>query len=361
MMHLVTTPSVDFSIGSYSISKQQKPFVIAEAGGNHNGLLSQAIRLIEVAAESGADAVKFALSRADTQYAPNSISQDFNNDGYELTAYELIKKREVPFSWIPVLSKCASEQGIQFMASSFDYETTDILGQCDVSAYKIASYECTHIPLIRHIASKNKPVILSVGLASYAEIDDAVQTLLSYGNRKIVLLHCIASYPAPIPNTNLYIMNELSRRFNCLTGISDHSTDPHIIPIASTVLGAAVIEKHFTLSKRLPGADHPFALEPNELKEMVDSIDSAHICLGTTDKRISPPEECTLALARRTIFSTEHIFPGDAFTEQNTRILRRGGHPMGLLPKHYDKLLTLTSPCEIDAYQIIPEDVINHG
>lgn len=355
----ILSPSNTVCIGQKEITLLNKPYIIAEAGGNHNGSLSQAVKLVEVAADCRSDAVKFAISRADTQYPPNSFKSNFNNDGNVLSAYDLIKQRELPYEWLPILSEKAKELGIDFLASSFDFETTDALTAIGVPAYKIASYECTHIPLIKYIAKKNKPIIISTGLASFAEIKEAVDTILDTGNTKIVLMHCLASYPAPIMSSNLSVLHELAKQTECLLGMSDHSLDPFIVPMMSVSYGARVIEKHLTLSRLLPGADHPFALEPSEFKQMVNYVHSAFEAVGEPVKRISKEEEKTYELARRTVFSKVNIAKGEIFDINNTIILRKGGHPMGLSPRDYQSILGRRSTVDISSFAVITEDKID--
>ena len=261
---------------------------------------------------------------------------------------------------VEILNNKAIELGIDFLASSFDFETTDALTSIGVRAYKIASYECTHLPLIQYIAEKNKPVIISSGLASFPEIKEAIDTILNAGNNQIVLMHCIASYPAPIPRSNLSVLNELSKQTGCLLGMSDHSLDPSIVPILSVGYGARIIEKHFTLSRLLPGADHPFALEPSEFKQMVDNIHSSFEAIGKPEKYISKDEEATFNLAKRTIFSKANILKGEKFDHNNTVILRKGGHPMGLAPRDYSSIIGRRSSKDISSFEVITADKIAH-
>lgn len=341
------------SIRRREIGDGRPCFVIAEAGGNHNLNFDQALRLIDVAADSGADAVKFSLSRAKTQYPPNAGNADYL--GVETPIYEIIKKREVPYEWIPKLVKYTNDKGLVFLCSSFDEETTDVLAENGIDAFKIASYEATHHPLLRHVARKGKPIIMSVGVTLLDEIRESLEVIFNEGNDQVVLMHCVGSYPAPVEDSNLKVIDALKNEFGCPVGISDHSRDPVIVPSCAAALGADIIEKHFTISNALPGPDHKFALEPQELKAMVAAVMLSQKAVGTGRKEIAASEIELHDFARRTVFSTVKISKGDVFTKGNTAVLRRGKHKAGLHPGDYERIMGKKANRDIPEYEAIKE------
>ena len=344
-------------IGDHLIGDGHPCFVVAEVGGNHNLNFEQALRMIDIASDAGAAAVKFALSRAETQYPPDAGSARYL--GADIPIYEIVRRREIPYEWVTELMDYSKKKTLIFLCSSFDIETTDVLSDNNIVAFKIASYEATHHPLLRHIARKGKPIIMSVGVTTMEEIEESVDVILGEGNDQIILMHCIGAYPAPIESTNLKVIPLLKERFGCPVGLSDHSRNPIIVPACATVLGANIIEKHFTISNLLPGADHVFAVESEELKNMVDAVCMAQSAVGTGEKQISPAEEELYNFARRTIFTTKVVRKGEVFTEANTAVLRSGKHPIGLLPKDYDIVLGVKSGRDFIPYEVIKgEDIV---
>ena len=339
----------EIKIEKHSVGDGLPCFIVAEAGGNHNLVLEQALKLIDIAADAGVDAVKFSLSRAKTMYPPNAGYAEYL--GMKTPIYEMIKRREMPFEWIPELMNYSREKGLVFLCSSFDDETTDVLAKYDIDAFKIASYEATHQPLLRYVARKGKPIIMSVGVTLLDEIKESIEVILSEGNDQLILMHCIGSYPAPVEDTNLKMIQMLKEEFGCPVGISDHSRNPTLVPSCAATLGANIIEKHFTISNLLPGADHPFAIEPDELKKLVEFVRMAQRALGDSEKLIAPSEKELYNFARRTIFATKKIKRGDTFTTSNTAILRCGQHKPGLPPKAYENLIGSKVKKEIGANQ----------
>jgi N-acetylneuraminate synthase len=346
------------TIGDRTVSTAERPLVVAEAGGNHNGDLEQMYRLIDVAVEAGADAVKIALSRAETQYPESAPPIDYFDT--DETPYELIKRREVPFEWIPKIQSYCRERDILFFSSCCDFETADVLEDHGVPAFKIPSYEARHIPLLKHVAKKDKPIIISRGITPYEEVAEALETIREAGNDRIVLLHCTGSYPTHLPESNVSTIPDLREEFEVVVGMSDHTEDPRTVPTAATALGAAVVEKHFTLSNRLPGVDHPFAVEPDELSALVDAVHDTYAALGNPQMEVSPVEEDMTDLTTRSVFSTADIKSGEQFTRDNTWVLRAGGMEPGMHPRYWECLLGERAACDIQADTgLHPDDVVS--
>lgn len=310
-------------------------FIIAEAGSNHNGSLEQAKHLIDVAAEAGADAVKFQLFRASKLYHKDAGRSDYLKQ--DKSIYEIIADMEMPYQWLPELAEYCVGVGIVFLCSAFD---EDSLEQLDpyVPAYKIASYEMTHLPLVSHIAWKGKPVIISTGTANLEEVDETVAAFSGTGNRDLMLMQCTASYPAPVGSLNLRAIATMKEAFGVPVGLSDHSRDPLIGPLAAVAIGANLVEKHFTLSNRLPGPDHSFAVEPAELALMVKRIREVEQALGSGIKEVQPDEGVLRAFARRSIFAIREITAGETLSPDNVAVLRCGEKSPGLEPKYYQEL-----------------------
>lgn len=307
--------------------------VIAEAGSNHNGDLNQAYALIEASARAGADAVKFQTFHAETMYPRRAGSVEYLKAmGIDRPIFDLIREMEMPRDWIPRLADRARAQGILFLSTPFDEETVDLLLPF-VGAYKIASYELTHIPLIAHAARTGKPLLLSTGAAVEPEIDEAVFAARSEGRGGVALLQCTAKYPAPLDSMNLRVLDYMASRWKVPVGLSDHSREATLAPIAAVARGAAIIEKHFTLDRRFPGPDHSFALEPDELAAMVRAIRETERALGTGRKEPHPVEEELLHF-RRGLFTVRPLRAGSIIAPGDVAALRKGGiRDPGLPPK----------------------------
>ena len=240
-------------IGKRWVGDGEACFIIAEAGSNHNGNLEQAKKLIEIAAEAGADAVKFQTFRASRLYPKNAGISNYL--GVDRQIYDIIAEMEMPYDWIPELAEQCAQRGVEFISSPFDEESADTL-EPFVPAYKIASYEMTHLPLVRHVANKMKPVIISTGASNLAEVAETVTAFRETGNEQLILMQCTASYPAPLDSVNLRAIQTMQREFDVPVGLSDHSLDPFLVPVVAVSLGACAIEKHFTFSNSLPGPDY---------------------------------------------------------------------------------------------------------
>ena len=323
-------------IGKRRIGEAEPCFIIAEAGSNHNGSLDQARRLIDIASEAGADAVKFQLFRADRMYPKNAGISGYLKS--PKTIYDIISEMEMPYEWLPRLQAHCQERKILFFASVFDEESADRLDPY-VEAFKIASYELTHHPLVRHVALKGKSMILSTGTANLDEVKETIREIEKTGNENFSLMQCTAAYPAPLESLNLRVIPALKEIFGVPVGLSDHSRDPVVAPLAAVGIGANLLEKHFTLSNRLPGPDHPFALEPPELKQMIREIRQAEKAMGNGQKVMQPVETELRSFARRSIFSVREIQAGETFSRENIAVLRRGVRTPGLEPKDFPRLL----------------------
>ncbi|MEL7001533.1 MAG: N-acetylneuraminate synthase [Bacteroidota bacterium] len=315
--------------------------IIAEAGVNHNGELSNAKKLIDVAAQAGADFVKFQTFKADkisSKEAKKAAYQSRNlNDGDD-TQYAMLKKLEMPESWYGDLIQYSKDAGIDFLSTGFDEESIDFLETLGPEFYKVPSGEITNKPYLQHIASKGKPVVLSTGMADIQEINEAVEVLEQGGLRKedLVVLHCNTEYPTPMQDVNLKAMHHIRQELGVKIGYSDHTLGIEV-PIAAVALGASVIEKHFTLDRDLPGPDHKASLEPNELKAMVQAIRNIEQAIsGTGIKDASPSEIPNKPIARKSIHLSNNIESGDIIT-QDKLIMKRPGD--GISPMEINNVI----------------------
>ena len=323
-------------VGAREVGDGHPCFVIAEAGSNHNGSLEQAKRLINIAASAGADAVKFQLFRAKRLYPKTAGFSDYLKMPKPI--YDIIAEMEMPYEWLPELAAYCRGRAILFMASAFDEESTDILDP-HVEVFKIASYEMTHLPLLRHVAKKGKPVIVSTGTADAEEVAEAVEDFRGTGNGGLMLMQCTAAYPAPPESLNVRAVPTMKRMFGLPVGLSDHSRDPLVGPLTAVALGANLLEKHFTLSNDLPGPDHRFAVEPNQLHLMIEKVREAEAALGSGEKRMHPVEAELRGFARRSVFALRTIRAGEELTPDNIAVLRCGKLPAGLPPREHARVL----------------------
>ena len=328
------------AIGNRRMGDGAPCFVIAEAGSNHNGNIEQARRLIDVAVTAGVDAVKFQLFRAERMYPRSAGVSDYLGDPRPI--YDIIDQMAMPYEWLPELRTYCERHGVLFLASVFDEEAADRLDP-HVHAFKIASYEMTHAPLVDHVARKGKPVIISTGTATMDEVAEMVDAFRATGNRDLALMQCTAAYPAPLTALNVRTIPAMRARFGVPVGLSDHSRDPLVGVMAAVALGAEVIEKHYTLSNELPGPDHRFAVEPPELALMVRKIREVEQALGTASKQPDAVEAELRAFARRSVFATRAIAKGEPFTPENVAVLRCGKLTPGLAPREYPGLLRRTA------------------
>ncbi len=317
----------DFPIAGRLVGPGRPAYVIAEAGSNHNRDLVTAKRLIEVAAEAGADAVKFQTYTAEGLYSRNTPTMSYLKDADLLeqqeSVWDLIKRVEIPWEWHGDLAEHAKGCGIDFLSTPFQEEAVDLLESLDVPAYKIASYEVNHLPLIGKCAATGKPLLISTGMASLGDIERALDTANGAKADQIAILHCAINYPPKFADLNLRAITTLAAAFNIPIGWSDHSMG-HTADVVAVALGACIIEKHFTLSRDQPGPDHPFALEPKELAAMVTAIREAEASLGVSVKRVTEAEAEMYVLGRRSLVAARDIAIGAALTRDDIAIKRPG-------------------------------------
>jgi N,N'-diacetyllegionaminate synthase len=330
-------------------------FVVAEAGANHNRDLALGKELIDVAAEAGADAVKFQTYSAETLYSKKTPRFSYLEKQTSKDTWQLIKEIELPREWQAELQAWARKRGILFFSTPFDYRAVDELDALAVPAYKIASFEVVDLPLIRYAAARHRPMIISTGLATYEDIHDAVETCRNAGNDDIVLLQCASLYPAPPARINLRAMETLRRAFGVPVGLSDHTLGIHVAG-AAVALGACVLEKHFTLSRTLPGPDHPFAIEPPELKEMVRQIREIEAALGDGMKLGPAPEELEMhQKARRSLVAARDIPKGSHISRDMIAIKRPG---FGIKPKLLDLVVGRVASVDIEEDAVLTWDMM---
>jgi len=348
-----------FDIDGRPVGPGEPTFVIAEAGSNHNGDLETAKQLIDVAVEAGADAVKFQTFRAEDMYVEDSGNVEYLDD--ERSIYDIIESMEMPHEWIPILHDYCNEQGICFLSTPFDEQSAEVLSEY-VPAWKVASYTSSHHPFLRTLAASEKPLIMSTGAHDLKEVRESVAVLESAGASGLALLQCVAAYPTPLEDINVRVIRTLAEEFGVPVGLSDHTLDPVTAPAAAVALGADVIEKHITLDKSMEGPDHQFALEPDQLAEMVAAVRDTEAALGTGDKFILDVESELHDKARRAVHAVEDIAAGEEVTAENLKVLRPGERTAGLHPKFYDEILGKTADRDIQQSAGLQwDDIENYG
>ena len=313
--------------------------IIAEAGVNHNGSINRAKEMIEVAAQAGADFVKFQTFRAEalvTRYAVKAKYQENLTDSNE-SQFGMIKKLELDLNAHQILIQHCKKQNIGFLSTPFDHESIDLLSHLNIPFYKIPSGEITNLPYLRHIGSIRKPIIMSTGMSTIDEVNDALKILLEAGAKKdkITILHCNTEYPTPIEDVNLNAMLTIREKTGVQVGYSDHTLGIEV-PIAAVALGAKIIEKHFTLDRNLPGPDHFSSLDPDQLKSMIISIRNIEKCMGNGEKKPTKSELQNISIARKSIVAKKPIKKGEKFSVNNLTIKRPG---TGINPMDWDRIL----------------------
>ncbi len=330
-------------------------YIVAELSANHNQNFEEAVKLIEAAKEADADAVKLQT------YTPDTITIDCDNEYFQIkdtiwkgrTLYELYSEAYTPWEWQPELKRIANDLGLDLFSTPFDKTAVDFLEEMDVPAYKIASFEIVDIPLIEYIASKGKPIIISTGMATVSEIEEAVHATWDNGVAQVALLKCTSAYPASPEEMNLRNIPAMAREFRLPIGLSDH-TIGMAIPVAAVTLGACIIEKHFTLSRDVPSPDSAFSLEPHEFKAMVKEIRIAEKALGGVQYKLGD-QESKSRIFRRSLYVIEDVKMGTVFTEENVRSIRPG---YGLSPKHQSDVLGKKSSTNIQRGTPLSWDLI---
>jgi N-acetylneuraminate synthase len=331
-------------IAGRRIGRAHPTYIVAELSANHNQDIAEALRLIDVAAEAGADAVKFQT------YTPDTLTIDCDNEHFRIkgtlwegkTLYRLYAEAFTPWEWHAQLAAKARDVGLQWFSTPFDETAVDFLVGLDAPAYKVASFECVDIGLLRKIAQTGRPIIMSTGMATLAEIDEAVTTLRDAGAQQLALLKCTSAYPAPPEDMNLATIPHLAQAFGVVAGLSDHTLGGSV-PVVAVALGARIVEKHLTMSRQAPGPDSAFSLEPAEFKAMVSAIRIAEQALGTVHYGVSPRERESRAF-RRSLFVVQDIRKGEPFTNENVRSIRPGN---GLHTRHLSEVVGRTASRDI--------------
>lgn len=326
------------------IGDGQPAYIIAEMSANHAGDFDRAVEIIRAAKEAGADCVKIQTYTADT------ITLDCHNKYFTLengtwegaNLHDLYNEAYTPWEWQKALKEEADKIGIDFFSTPFDRSAVDFLESIDMEFYKIASFEAVDIPLIKEVAKTGKPIIMSVGMASLDEIEDAVEAVKSTGNNNLALLRCSSVYPAIPENMNLWTIQDMKKRFDLPVGLSDHSMG-HIAAVTAVALGASIIEKHFCLGRDIENPDSSFSMEPVEFAAMVKAIRDCERAMGKVSYELSQAESDSRNI-RKSIFVSANIKAGDTFTSDNIRVVRPG---YGLPPKFYEEILGKTAKCDI--------------
>jgi pseudaminic acid synthase len=333
----VRVNSAQIKIGARLVGIGHPVYIIAEMSANHGQSFDQATEIIRVAKEAGADAVKFQT------YTPDTLTIDCDREPFRIgkgslwagrKLYDLYKEAFTPWEWQPRLKALADELGLDCFSTPFDGSAIEFLEAMEVPAHKVASFEIVDLALIRRIAQTRKPVVMSTGMASLSEIDEAVRAFREAGGTQLALLKCTSAYPAVPDEMNLRTIPHLAAAFGVPTGLSDHTLDSSVA-VAAVVLGACIIEKHLTMARSAPGPDSAFSLEPQEFKAMVQAIRTAEKALGTVNYEVTEKENVS-RIFRRSLFAVEDVSAGELFTEKNVRSIRPGH---GLAPRYLPHLI----------------------
>lgn len=345
-----------FEIDGRLIGTGHPAYIIAELSANHHHDIEEAIKLIQLAKESGADAVKIQTYTSDT------MTIDCRNEHFTIGTgtiwegkhlYELYNEAYTPWEWTPQLIAAAKEIGITLFSTPFDETALNYLENLNMPAHKVASFELVDLPLIAKIAASGKPVILSTGMGTLEEIEDAVCCLRENGCNEFALLKCTSAYPAPMDEANLARIPHMAETFGVPVGLSDH-TMGGLAPTIAVTLGACIIEKHFTRSRAIHGPDSAFSMEPQEFANMVEHVRATEAAIGTPSYELTTKEESSKVF-RRSLFVVEDMKKGDIFTTQNTRVIRPG---FGLAPKHHESILGQLACCDIELGTPLSWDLI---
>jgi len=335
-------------IGERPVGEDHATYVIAEAGINHDGELQRAKELIDAAADADADAVKFQTFRSKKLFVESAAEDDSILDTFE--------QLEMPYDWIPTLSEYADKRGITFLSTPFDPDSVDALADY-VPAFKIASSSLTDHPLLRYVAQTGKPMIVSTGVHTRSEIAEAV-AVLEEEEADFALLHCVSSYPTPLDQIRVSMVEQLNEWFDVQIGLSDHTEDPVTAPTAAVALGATVVEKHLTTDSSREGADHSMALEPDELSSMVDAIRRTESAIGTPYENVHEAEQSAYENSRRSVYATDKLNAGDKLTKSSISILRCNGRKRGVPPSQYESLLGKRVVESVERHSPITESLI---
>lgn len=332
--------------------------IIAEAGSNHNRDLNQAKQLIKAAAAAGADCAKFQTFSAEMLYSKKTPPMSYLQKGGLLkenqTVFDLLKQNELPREWHPLLADQCRKEGLIFLSTPFDLPAVKELEKIGMPAYKIASYEITHLPLLARVAETGKPIILSTGMADLSDIETALEVITKKGNDQIILLHCAINYPPKFQDLHLKAIQTLRQAFQLPVGFSDH-TMGITADIAAAALGACVIEKHYTTSRKLSGPDHCFAIEPGELKAMIEGIRDTEAALGSPIKRRTAAEEEMYKLGRRSLVAAKRIPKGLTISREMIEVKRPG---YGIPTKLMDVVIGRLAKIDIEEDDILTWEML---
>lgn len=345
----------EITIAGRQIGNQHAPYVIAEMSANHNGNIDAAFRIIEEAKKAGADALKIQT------YTPDTITLDSDLPDFQIkgglwdgkTLYELYKWAHTPWEWHKALFDHARKVGIPIFSSPFDTTAVDLLEDLNAPAYKIASFEAVDLPLIRYVAATGKPMIISTGMADAEEIEEAIAAAREGGCKQLAILHCVSGYPAPAEDYNLRTIGDMIERFGLVTGLSDHTLD-NTTAISSVVLGASIIEKHFTLDRNGGGPDDSFSLEPSDLEALCRDSKTAWKALGQVDYGRKSSEQGNVQF-RRSLYFVKDLKAGDTITPDSVRSVRPG---YGLAPKYFDQIVGKVVRVEVSKNTPVSLDVV---
>lgn len=328
-----------------------KTIIIAEIGVNHNGSLSLAKQMIDIAKECGVDIVKFQTGDAKKIITRNAPKAEYQKEttGNSESQLEMVKKISLPLELFAVLKEYCDKKNIEFLSTPFDLESIDFLNEIDMKRWKIPSGEVNNLPYLLKIAKTKKPVIMSTGMCYIEEIESAVKILKENGIEDLSLLHCTTEYPAPINEVNLKAMDTMRERFNLEVGYSDH-TQGIEIPIAAVARGAGIIEKHFTISRDMEGPDHRASIEPDELKAMVSAIRNVEVAIGDGEKKVTLSEQKNRITARKSIVAKTNIKKGDVFSEANITTKRPA---MGISPMRWYEVIGLIAERDYEEDEFI--------
>ncbi|KGD63457.1 sialic acid synthase [Alcanivorax nanhaiticus] len=343
-------------IAGREISSSRPPYIIAELSANHNGKLETALKIVDEAARAGADAVKLQT------YRPDTITLDCDSEEFKIkgglwdgrTLYELYEEAHMPWEWHKPIFEHAHKRSIQVFSSPFDPTAVDLLEDLNAPAYKIASFEAVDLPLIRYVASTGKPMIISTGMADAEEIQEAIEAAREGGCEQLAILHCVSGYPAPAEDYNLQTIPDMIRRYGLVTGLSDHTLD-NTTAVASVALGAAIIEKHFTLDRNGGGPDDSFSLEPKELVALCRDSKTVWSALGAVDYGRKSSEQGN-AQFRRSLYFIKTLQKGDVITPDAIRSVRPG---FGLPPKFYDQVVGKRLDKDVEFASPVSQDSID--
>jgi N,N'-diacetyllegionaminate synthase len=326
-------------------------YIIAEAGVNHNGNIEIAKKMIEKAKEAGADCIKFQTFISSNLVTKKAVKADYQIEQTKSdeTQLDMLKKLELSFDEFKELNEYCKLKNIEFLSTAFDFESIDFLNNLGMKRWKIPSGDITNLPYLMMIAKFNKPIILSTGMSTMEDIRLALCAIRNYGKSDITVLHCTTEYPTPYDDVNLKAMLTIKNEFNVNVGYSDHTRGIEI-PIAAVVMGATVIEKHFTLDKNMEGPDHKASIEPDELKAMVSAIRNIEAAMGDGEKKPSKSEKKNIAIARKSIIAKTNIKKGEIFTEENITVKRPGN---GVSPMKWFEVIGQTAARDFEEEELI--------